>query len=190
MEFSKIFLKFNEFAFNRLFPKRTTKRPEWLKAPNVDEVCSASCCISTAPEGWIDQWLHNEMWVYDSPALAGGVLSSSEKNEFDLYAYKMFPSKFAEGKEIPFALPLLPVTPLPKSFQLLGYDSVSRSYDNVFECSPLSCNHIAERVLVNRYCLLEDFQTAKRLAAEFSIGGAEPGPYFVVEVWRQQRPIL
>ncbi len=40
---------------------------------------------------------------------------------------------------------------------------------------------------VNEHCLLDDAAEAFRLAVPFSREeGAEPGPYFVVEVWRRE----
>jgi hypothetical protein len=167
------------------FAKRTTKRPDWLKAARVEEVCSVSTCVSEGPDGWIDQWRHNEMWVYDTPELALSVVPDAARGEFDLYAYQMFPVQFTDGPQEAFEIPQLHVEPLPSSFERLGFDIVSRSYGNTFECSPLSCNHMAEQVAVSRYCLVDDADSAFRLAAEFEAGGCEPGPYFVVEVWRQ-----
>jgi hypothetical protein len=104
------------------------KRPDWLKAAGVEEVCSVSTCVSEDPDGWIDRWLHNEMWAYDSPELAWSVVSETARGEFDLYAYQMFPVEFVEGEQRPFAIPPLHVQPLPGSFERLGYDAVSRSY--------------------------------------------------------------
>ena len=168
------------------FPKRTMKRPDWLKAAGVDEVCSVSDCLSEGPEDWIDQWRHNEMWVYDTVELARSVIPEAVRQEFDLYAYQMFPVIFKDGQQQPFEIPPLQVQPLPESFERVGYDAVSRTYGTNFECSPLSCNHMAEHIAVNRYCLVDDVDTALRLAAEFEAGGCEPGPYHVVEVWRQR----
>ena len=73
-------------------------------------------------------------------------------------------------------------------YRRLGYDVVSRSCGSSFECSPLSCNGAAERVEVNEYCLVDDPAEPFRLAALFSRleEGYEPGPYFVVEVWRRE----
>ena len=41
---------------------------------------------------------------------------------------------------------------------------------------------------MNRHCLVDDLAEAFRLAALFSRteGGYEPGPYHVLEVWRQE----
>lgn len=166
------------------FPKRTLKRPDWLKAADVEEVCSVSTCISEAPGGWIDHWLHNEMWVYDSPELAWRVVPEAARGEFDLYAYRLFPVAFVRRERRPFLIPPLQVQPLSTSFERIGYDAVSRSCGSTFECSPLSCNQMAEHVPTNRYCLVDDADTAFRIASESEDGGCEPGPYYVVEVWR------
>ena len=54
-----------------------------------------------------------------------------------------------------------------------------------FECSPLSCNGLAASLTANRYCLFDTLEAAMVAAERFSVGGAEPGSYYVVEVWRQ-----
>lgn len=162
------------------------KRPDWLKAAAVDEVCSVSVCVSEDPDGWIDQWRHNEMGAYDTPELAWSVVPGPARSEFDLYAYWVFPLEFVEGQQCSFSLPPLHVRPLPASFERLGYDVVSRSSGHYFECSPLSCNHMAEHVPTNRHCLVDDAETAFQLASEFEASGCEPGPYYVVEVWREK----
>lgn len=174
-------------TFIGYFPKRTIKRPDWLKAVGVEEVCSVSTCISNAPDGWIDQWRHNEMWVYDTTELAWSVVSDSSRQEFELYAYRLFPVKFAEGQQQTFQIPELHVEPMASSFERLGYDVVSRTCGTTFECSPLSCNNMAEHIAVTRHSLVSDADTAFQLARDFEAGGCEPGPYFVVEVWREKR---
>jgi len=169
------------------FPKRTMKKPDWLKSASVEEVCSASTCVSTAPDGWIDQWRHNEMWVYDTTELAWSVVPDSLREKFDLFAYQLFPVVIDNGQQQPFQIPTLHVQPLPGSFERLGYDVVSRSCGTNFECSPLSCNHMAEHVTVTSHCLVADVNMAFQLAREFESGGCEPGPYYIVEVWRERR---
>jgi len=168
------------------FPKRTVRRPEWLKAAGVEEVCSVSTCISEAPKGWIDEWRHNEMFLYDNPDLAWSVVPEPAQSEFDLYAYKLFSVMFEDGQRKPFDIPALHAVPLCDSFVCLGFDAVSRSAGAAFECSPLSCNYMAEEVAVNRHCLMDDQAIAFQKAAEFEARGCEPGPYFVVEVWRER----
>ena len=167
------------------FPKRTAKRPDWLKSPGVEEVCSVSTCVSDDPDGWIELWRHNAMSLFDTPELAWSAVPLPTRHEFDLYAYQLFPLEFDEGQPRLFTIPSLHVQPLPSSFERLGYDVVSRSHGSHFECSPLSCNSMAEQTATNRYCLVDDAQTAFHFAAEFEAQGCEPGPYYVVEVWRE-----
>jgi hypothetical protein len=167
------------------FPKRRTKRPEWLNAPRVDELSSVSTCFATAPSGWIEHWRHNELWVYDTPDIALSVVPADARSEFDLYAYRMFPLQIADTQDEPFPIPALAVEPMASGFQRLGYDIVTRAAQTSFECSPLSCNHMAEHTPTNRYCLLDDAETAFQLARTFEGDGCEPGPYHIIEVWRQ-----
>jgi hypothetical protein len=145
-----------------------------------------SDCISNAPEGWIDQWRHNELWAYDTCELAWSVVPADERREFDPYAYRLYPVRFVHGQQEQFDLPPLAVEPLSNSFVRLGYDAVSRSVGSTFECSPLSCNYIAREVQVSRYCLVDSESEALRLGREFSLSEPEPGPYHVLEVWRQR----
>jgi hypothetical protein len=168
------------------FPKRTLRRPDWLKAAGVEEICSVSSCISEDPDGWIDEWRHNDLYVYDSPDLAWSIVRDEVRSEFDLYAYKLFPVIFESGQQQPFDISALNPLPLADSFVRLGYDAVNRTAGATFECSPLSCNSMAEQIAVNRHCLIDDPAIAFQHAAEFEAAGCEPGPYFVVEVWRHR----
>ncbi len=167
------------------FPKQTAKRPDCLKAANVKEICSASDCISKSPDNWIDFWKHNELWVYDSPEIAWSIVPEEKRAIFDLYAYRMFPCQFVEGKQEVFEIPGLQVASLPEDFKSLGWDSVSRSMNNKFECSPLSCNYLATEIVTNEFCLLNNACLALQTAKDFSLSKPEPGPYFVLEVFRK-----
>ena len=171
------------------FPKRTSKKPDWLQTPRVVEICSVSDCVSKPPTGWINRWLHNALWVFDSPTIAWDVVPVDQWSEFDLYAYRLFPVEYESGEQNAFEIPRLIVVPISDSFEFLGFDAVSRSLGTHFECSPLSCNGAASDHEVNKYCLVNDSDSAFRLAREFSEGGSgtEPGPYYVAEVFRERK---
>jgi hypothetical protein len=166
------------------FPKHSLQRPDWLRNRGVEEICSVSCCISEAPEGWIDFWRHNECWAFNTQELAWSVVPAERRADFQLYAYKMFPVGFEHGRRTDREFPKLDVEPLPPSFVRIGYDAVSRDQTPMFECSPLSCNGLAEDHTVNRYCLVDTEEAALQLALECSISEPEPGAYFVIKVWR------
>ncbi len=171
------------------FPKRIVPRPDWLNAPAVADVCSVSECMSPGPEDWISYWRHNEIWVYDTAETASSLITDrADRALFALLAYRILPLKFDVGNVKPLAVPRLDVQELPADFTFLGFDIVSRSQEAGFECSPLSCNGIAETVSVNDHCLVDDESTAIQLARDFSqqVSRCEPGPYYVIEVWRRQ----
>ena len=163
--------------------------------PGVDEICSVSECFSKSPPDSVNHWRHNtETWLFDSAGAARSVVPEAERDRFRLYAYRLLPTLFhASGAETDHPLPELHALPLPDDFTRLGYDAVVRdpgamdTGGNVpsFFCSPLSCNYMAEEYPVNRYCLVDDLDTALAMARDFANGNCEPGPYCVVEVWRR-----
>jgi hypothetical protein len=166
------------------FPKQTVARPDWLEVPHVEQICSVSDHISSAPDGWMDHWLHNAFWAYDSPEMAWSVVPEGIRTQFDLYAWRIFPVRFARGEDQPLDMPDMAVAPLSSSFVRLGIDAVSRHLDAPFECSPLSCNYMAREIAVNPYCLIERESEAFQVARDFSRTEPEPGPYFLLEIWR------
>ena len=168
------------------FPKRTEVPSGWSSTGHpVSEICGVSTCLAPAPDGWIEFWRHNELGVFDSPELAKSVIPKGAKG-FSVFAYRLFPEKFADGVRSPLAIEPVSPVPLPPSFCPLGLDVVSRSLSAYFECSPLSCNYGAKEIEVNQYCLLESLETAVALATRMSLGEEEPGPYYIVEVLRSR----
>ena len=168
------------------FPKKVVQRPDWLNAVGVSAIRSVSECTSSGPPDWIQRWSHNDIWVYSTIASAQAVIPEAECNEYELHAYQMLPIKWDEGREVAISLPPLDVERLPNDFQSVGFDVVSIETGTTgFGHSPLSCNHMAEEIATNEHCLLNNIETAKRTACEFSCGDVEPGPYCVVEVLRR-----
>ena len=174
--------------------------------PGVDEICSVSECFSKSPPDWVDCWLHNtDTWLFDGPGPAWWVVPEVERERHRLYAYRLLPTLFHEsGKETGLTLPEIKAVPIPASFIRIGYDAVVHLTEYLrqarrligetedepdsplsFGCSPLSCNYMAEEYPVNRYCLVDDPDTALAMARDFASGNCEPGPYCVVEVWAQ-----
>ena len=116
--------------------------------------------------------------------------------DWHLYAYRMFPVRFADGKEAPYTIQGEGIQPLPADYLRLGLDVLSQEIDLQFCYSPLDCNGWYQDVAVNGYCLLDQLETAFELACHWSdgkydangsySGPAEPGPYSIVEVWRKR----
>ena len=169
--------------------------------PGVEEICSVSECIATSPSDWVDRWLHNtDTWLFDTPGAAWWVVPEAERERYRLYAYRLLPTLFHDsGKETELTLPEIEAAPIPASFVRIGYDAVVHLTEYLrqaghapeedstlsFGCSPLSCNYMAEEYPVNRYCLVDEVDTARAMARDFATGNCEPGPYCVVEVWTQ-----
>lgn len=54
------------------FPKRAEIPP--TSAPlHVTVLCNVGFCDGLSPKGYVDAWLHNEFWLYDTEMLAWGV---------------------------------------------------------------------------------------------------------------------
>jgi hypothetical protein len=172
------------------FPKKVAPRTEWFKNTVVHDICSVSDCISKGPENWIDKWKHNTTtWMFDNPESARSVLELTDAG-FTVFAYRVFPILFDGEKTQPWDVSPAASCDLSE-FEFLGYDIVSRYGGTNFSCSPLSCNNGCETIPVNEHCLIDEletgWETAKRIAAESNANGTwEPGPYCLVEVWRER----
>ena len=73
---------------------------------------------------------------------------------------------------------------VPQIKRLLGFDVVTYSVQTSPECSPLSCNNLAERIEVNENCLLPSLDEAIRLLESGGFANSEPGPFRLIAVYR------
>lgn len=181
-------------------PKRRTTRSCWVSrdpevpqgyfpwdAP-VEEICSVSRCVAKVPDGWRDCGKRNVLGMYDRPEVAWSTVPIPARPDFELFAYRLLLVRFGDGQEEPMEEEewwKLAVEPMSRSFVRLGWDAVEES----FGCSPVSCNVGCVEVNVlplNRYCLVDTEEEGIELARSFSISKPEPGPYCVVEVWRDE----
>lgn len=171
----------------------------WPQHPNVgfpcgepvEEICSVSGCISRRARA-ADGAGEDPLGVFPTAEAALAVVPPEDRAAYGLYAYRLRPVQFVEGVEAPIELWWDPSPePLGATFERLGCDAVVGGNGHGFGCSPLSCNSGADVVEcpeLNRYCLVDDPRTATELARRFSIQQPEPGPYCVVEVWREAPP--
>lgn len=165
------------------FPKRVSPAPLELREAGAEEICSVSECIAPGPENWVEAWLHNAFGCFNSPDLARRVAGDAA-GDFQILAYRLLPLRFRSGITESLEVELPAAVALSLDFQPLGFDAVSKSVSDGFECSPLSCNWMGLEVAVNRHCLIDHLDAAIALAARFSVEEPEPGPYYVVEVLR------
>lgn len=166
------------------FPKQLFAPPPFLSEVGVREIGSVSRCIASGPAGWHDLRKHNQWGCYNDPDAAWSVVPCERRSEYRLYAYEVYPMEFFDGAAHALEIPPPQVASLEGDFRPVGWDAVSRSNGQDFECSPLSCNHMVEWFTVNVYCLV-NIDDAQNLAATAEREGCEPGPYVVVNVWRR-----
>src|SRR5436190_2507921 len=170
---------------------------EWFQPvdTHVVAVCSVSECLAKRPPHWIDRWDFNRACCYDGEAAALATIPPGDENHFACFAYRLLPVTCdAEGRRVPVdpdtlfdpRLPCLPSLPArdatPARYARLGYDVVSVGTTMGFECSPLSCNGMANELPVNPYCLVDELARAFAIARQFNAEQPEPGYYVVVEV--------
>src|SRR5262245_8026361 len=167
-----------EAVFAGFFPKITKQAPDWLGNNTVREICSVSNCISEGPDNWIAHWKHNEFGFYDTERLVAEVIGEHTQ-KFGIFAYKLFPLYCIGDKMKQLMINYRPHSIAP-SYEFLGYDIVTKSASDCFECSPLSCNHGAAEYEVNEFCLIADEERAFNTLLEISKAGSyEPGPYYL-----------
>lgn len=165
------------------FAKNTKVPVGWTASDHVKEICSISDCVNSSPPGWIDHWLHND-WGFFNTVMDARLVVPSGSAEYAVFAYRLLPVRFARGKAEPLKIDELTVEQVPPTFVSLGFDVVNKVYSAFFECSPLSCNYLANEVAVNEFCLIDDFGQAVSLADRCSREEPEPGPFYVLEVLR------
>lgn len=150
------------------------------------DITSVSNCIAQGPDEWVKSWTFNELGFFDDVHIAESIVPVSERSQFEVYAYEFLDQRFDEGRAEPWTLPPLTCKPPAGDFEPLGFDVVSKSVADFFECSPLSCNGAAKTFKANPHCLFDTLDEALAAAKEFSKGNWEPGPYYVARVSRRR----
>lgn len=172
--------------------KRVSTKPEWLKTNQVKDIYSVSGCVSEDFDDWINYWKHNGYWFFDDPSIIESIVSidSASLDGMQLFFYKVYEKQWDIDEaawinfkpESSFETNVLePANPI-----LVGYDVVSYFCQTSAECSPLSCNHLAQEVKVNEHCLLSSFNDAQSLVESGRLNNCEPGPYRIFEVYLVQ----
>ena len=169
--------------------KRVAERPDWLKVDAVDDIYAVSRCFSKPFADYIQYWRHNGYWFFNSP---GDVAEICRTHSIDpaanvLFYYEVFEKQFDET-----ARAWLSFKPEPSfathvetsaNTHLAGYDVTTFSVGTAPECSPLSCNHMAEELPVNRHCLFETFDEAVQAVESGKFDHCEPGPFRIFAVY-------
>jgi hypothetical protein len=176
--------------------KRVEARPDWLHVAGVADIYSVSGCVSDDFADYINFWKHNGYWFFDSPQV---MLELAHNNSIDLAGTKLF---FYEEYECEFdgdRHEWIAIEPersfntavvVPEISRLEGFDVVTFSARTSPECSPLSCNSLAERVPTNEHCLLATLENARKLLEDGAFENTERGPYRILAVYSTEWPVL
>ena len=166
--------------------KRVYLKPSWFRAPQVTDIFSVSNCLSESFADYIQYWKHNGYWLFDAPEI---IRSVAQTNSIDLAGTSLFyyehNEEFDEGRWQAYApeksFPTNVVLPAKK--RLEGFDVVTFYSRSSPECSPLSCNGMAEEMPTNAHCLLHSFEEAQMRLQGGAFRECEPGPYRVFAVY-------
>ena len=168
--------------------KRVCKRPDWLPAPHVADIYSVSNCLCKDFADYIPYWKHNGYWLFDAPAAMRAIATA---NNIDLagttlFYYEVFEEEYDEDTKTwrafaPDASLPTKVEP-PKAARLGGFDVASFWANASAECSPLSCNGLAETLAVNRHCLFASLDEARQALQAGAFDNSEPGPFRIFAV--------
>lgn len=168
--------------------KRVASRPEWLHASNIDDIFSVSGCISGNFADYVAYWRHNGYWMFDSPS---GIEALAREHSISLEGTRLFYYEVHEeeyddrhGRWERFEpdASLVTSVQVPGAKMIEGLDVTTFHSRNAPECSPLSCNSIAEEVPTNRHCLFQTSEEARAAIEQGVFKSSEPGPYRIIAV--------
>jgi hypothetical protein len=169
--------------------KFVAARPDWLRAGKVVDICSVSGCISRPFADYISHWKHNGYWLFDSPAAMAEIASLEriDLRQATLFYFEVYEDEFdGDARSWRGFAPepsFVTDVQLPGNKRLLGYDIATFWAGAAPECSPLSCNSLADGHPVNIHCLLDSFDDAKQALESGVFDNAEPGPYRVFALY-------
>ncbi len=172
--------------------KRSCEKPKTLELQGVVDVFSVGNCVNDDFADYINYWKHNGYWLFDSPEIIQEV---AKENSIDiggslLFYYEAYEEELAGKSWRPFS----PETSIPTNVlpppnrRLEGFDVVTFWAGNAPECSPLSCNSLAEVLPTNSHCLFDSFEKAWTNLNSGEFAGGEPGPYRIFAVYSVDWP--
>jgi len=167
--------------------KRIAVQPEWLQVPHIHDIFSVSHCISTDFADYVTYWRHNGFWLFDSPQIIKDVAGehSISLDGTSLFYYEVHELQYDGASWQGFvpepSLETNVLVPLIKTLE--GFDVVTFFSGSTPECSPLSCNSLAQRLPTNQHCLFESLEKAESAITTGAFRDSEPGPYRIFAVY-------
>ncbi len=170
--------------------KRVADRDDWLKADGVVDIYSVSGCMSDYFDTYyFEYWKHNGHWLFDSPEI---ITELAGDNSIDIAGVKFFYYEIYEHEFHEDDMGWHRYDPdrtfgenvkVPDKKKLEGYDVATFMCGATPECSPLSCNGLAEEIETNQHCLIDSFERAKQCLEDGLFNNSEPGPYRIFAVY-------
>jgi hypothetical protein len=178
----------NEMTPTGYMAKRILNKPKGFENTDLVDIYSVSSCMSKDFADYINFWKHNGYWFFDSPQIIQQIAKehSIDLTGTQLFYYEAYNLEFCKDNEWkPFEPEASFTTNIkkPRLKDLEGYDVVTFSCGNSAECSPLSCNGLANSIPVNKHCLLSSFDNAYQLLENGKFQYSEPGPYRIFAVY-------
>ena len=169
--------------------KNVVPAPDWMNAPQVDFVYSLSGHVSEDFADYIPLWQHNGWWLFNDPKSLTEAAAeiAGDRTGLTMFYYEAFDQQYDGDDKTWTAIAPEPsfntdvVAPATKT--LCGYDVVTYTVNTSPECSPLSCCALASEIATNRFCLIDDFEGAKKLVESGVFDNSEPGPFRIVAVY-------
>ncbi|MCW8908874.1 MAG: hypothetical protein OQL28_16665 [Sedimenticola sp.] len=174
--------------------KRIRRAPAWLEAPGVSDIYSVSPCISVDFTDFIDFWKHNGYWLFDTPGTICRIAAQRDVDlsQTTLFYYELYERQYNEQRSCWEPFHPEPAFGLdvqhPASAHRVGFDVATFSSGTRPECSPLSCNGLADRVETNSHCLLSSLEEARHLLMSGGLMHTEPGPFRIFAVYTAAWP--
>ncbi|MEC5398457.1 hypothetical protein [Uliginosibacterium sp. H1] len=155
----------------------------------MSDVYSLSGCVSPQFDDYVNYWRHNGFWLFDSPRIIE-LLAQEHDVSLDgmkLFYYEAHEEEFDDERNrwVPFGSEEAFGTAIdvPAEKTLEGFDVTGFMQHTTPECSPLSCNSLAESIPTNAHCLLSTFDEAVKALESGAFRNAEPGPYRIIAVY-------
>ncbi|MEQ1490675.1 MAG: hypothetical protein ABL932_09035 [Terricaulis sp.] len=169
--------------------KQVLPRPSWIKNEGVADIFAVSACFSKDFADYNNYWRHNGYWLFNKPVDMDEIITREgvDRSTLTLFYYEIHESQFDEyerawsGFEIEKSFETNVVKPDRATLQ--GFDVVSFSMGRIPECSPLSCNSLADQLSVNPHCLFGTFDEAKEALEAGKFDDSEPGPFRIFAVF-------
>ncbi len=171
---------------------KRVQSPKGFHIDHVVDVYSVSRCVNDNFADYIKYWKHNGYWFFDSPEIIRTVAreNSIQLEGTFLFYYEVYEMEFDGQSWRPYQPePSIPTNVVPAPGKKLeGFDVVTFFAKNAPECSPLSCNALAQEIRTNDHCLLAGFDEAYDRVTSGDFSKAEPGPYRIFAIYSLDWP--